>query len=55
VHGAIELARDAAETRAVLDLMIQRFESRRAKPWQLGLDPVDFMQWSGRSWAFASG
>jgi transcriptional regulator len=39
MHGAIELARDATETRAVLDLMIQRFESGRAGPWQLGLDP----------------
>ena len=39
-HGAIEFARDAAETRAVLDLMIQRFESGRAAPWQLGLDPA---------------
>ena len=39
VHGAIELARDAAETRAVLDLMIQRFESGRTTPWRLGLDP----------------
>ena len=40
IHGTIELARDAAETRAVLDLMIQRFESGRAAPWQLGLDPA---------------
>ena len=39
VHGVIELARDTAETRAVVDLMIQRFESGRAAPWQLGLDP----------------
>jgi len=39
-HGAIEFARDAAETRAVLDLMIQRFESSRAAPWQLSLDPA---------------
>ncbi|MET0682453.1 MAG: FMN-binding negative transcriptional regulator [Casimicrobiaceae bacterium] len=39
LYGAIELACDPAETRAVLDLMIQRFESGRAKPWQLGLDP----------------
>jgi len=39
-HGAIEFARDAAETRAVLDLMIQRFESGRAAPWQLSLDPA---------------
>ena len=39
VHGGIELARDAAETRAVLDLMIHRFEAGRATPWKLGLDP----------------
>lgn len=38
VHGAIELARDPAETRSVLDLLVQRFESNRAAPWQLGLD-----------------
>lgn len=37
-HGTLELARDAAETRAVLDALIHRFESRRAAPWQLGLD-----------------
>ena len=40
VHGTIELAEDAAETRAVLDLMIQRFEAGRDTPWKLGLDPV---------------
>jgi transcriptional regulator len=38
VHGTLELAREAAETRAILDLMIHRFESGRAAPWQLGLD-----------------
>jgi transcriptional regulator len=38
-HGTIELARDAAETRAVLDLMIHRFEAGRDTPWKLGLDP----------------
>jgi len=38
VHGAIELAQDPAETRAILDLMVQRFEAGRAAPWQLGLD-----------------
>jgi len=38
-HGAIEFARDAMETRAVLDLMIQRFEAGRATPWTLRLDP----------------
>ena len=38
-HGMIELARDPVETRAVLDLLIQRFEAARAEPWALGLDP----------------
>ena len=38
-HGAIELAQDAAATRAVLDLLIQRFEGGRRAPWALGLDP----------------
>ncbi len=37
-HGALELARDAAETRAILDAMIHRFESGRAAPWAPGLD-----------------
>lgn len=38
-HGTIVLAGDDAETRAILDLTIQRFESGRAAPWQIGLDP----------------
>lgn len=38
-HGTIELAQDSAETRAILDLLIQRFEAGRAAPWQLALDP----------------
>jgi transcriptional regulator len=38
-HGRMELARDAAETQAIIDLMIHRFESTRPAPWQLGLDP----------------
>jgi transcriptional regulator len=37
-HGTLELAREPAETRAILDALIQRFESGRADPWQLGLD-----------------
>lgn len=37
-HGAIELATDPAQTRAILDTMIHRFESLRDDPWQLGLD-----------------
>jgi transcriptional regulator len=38
-HGTIEFAHDAAATRAVLDLMIHRFEAGRDTPWKLGLDP----------------
>ena len=37
-HGRLELAQSPAETQAVLDLMIHRFESARPAPWQLGLD-----------------
>jgi transcriptional regulator len=37
-HGTMHLAQDPAETRAVLDLMIHRYESGRPAPWQLGLD-----------------
>ncbi len=37
-HGMLELARDAAETRAILDALIHRFESGRAAPWRPGLD-----------------
>jgi len=39
LHGVIELATDPAETRAVLDLLVERFESDRVAPWQLGLAP----------------
>jgi len=39
VHGVIELATDPAETRAVLDLLVERFESHRVAPWRLGLAP----------------
>ena len=38
-HGTIQLASDPAETRAVLDALITRFESLREAPWQLALDP----------------
>jgi transcriptional regulator len=37
-HGTLELADEPAETRAILDALIQRFESNRAAPWQPGLD-----------------
>lgn len=39
-HGAIELAQGVAETRAILDHMVQRFESARVAPWRIGLDPA---------------
>jgi len=39
VHGTLELERDPAATRAILDVMIKRFESGRTAPWSLGLDP----------------
>jgi transcriptional regulator len=37
-HGRIELAPAPADTRAILDAMIHRFESTRPAPWQIGLD-----------------
>jgi transcriptional regulator len=36
-HGRVELARDPGQTRAVVDLLVERFESGRAQPWKLGL------------------
>lgn len=36
-HGTVEFARDAAETRAILDAMIHRFEASRPLPWQPAL------------------
>ena len=39
-HGTLELARDPADTRAVLDLLVQRFEGSRAAPWKIGLTPT---------------
>lgn len=37
-HGRLTLAEDPAQTRAIIDRLIERFESTRAAPWQLGLD-----------------
>lgn len=37
-HGSVEFVRDPAETRAILDALIHRFESHRDAPWQPGLD-----------------
>jgi len=38
VHGRVEVMADAAETRALLDAMIRRYEGGRAEPWQLQLE-----------------
>ncbi len=37
-HGTLELARTPVETRAILDVLIHRFESGRDAPWEPGLD-----------------
>lgn len=37
-HGTLELARDPASTRAILDHMVQRFEAHRAAPWQVAME-----------------
>lgn len=39
VHGLIELVDAPADTRAILDALIKRFESLRRDPWTLLLDP----------------
>lgn len=36
-HGTLEIMTDSAETRGVLDALIQRFEGTRAAPWTLRL------------------
>jgi transcriptional regulator len=38
VHGHIELMADVAETRALLEEMIGRYEKGRARPWRLQLE-----------------
>ena len=37
-HGTIQLAAEPAETRAILDALINRFEALRAKPWKVAMD-----------------
>jgi transcriptional regulator len=37
-HGRLVLASEPGQTRAILDVMVHRFESSRAAPWRLGLD-----------------
>ena len=36
-HGVLEIIDDAAETRGVLDALVQRFESGREAPWQFAM------------------
>ncbi|HEY7788249.1 MAG TPA: FMN-binding negative transcriptional regulator [Casimicrobiaceae bacterium] len=36
-HGTIEILRDSAETRGVLDALVQRFEAGREAPWQFAM------------------
>lgn len=38
VHGRVELMRDTAETRALLEEMIRRYEGGRPQPWRLQLE-----------------
>ena len=38
-YGALEFANSAEQTRAIVDRLIERFESTREAPWRLGLDP----------------
>jgi transcriptional regulator len=38
VHGRVELLAETAETRKLLDEMIERYESARAAPWRLQLE-----------------
>jgi transcriptional regulator len=37
VHGRVQLMTDSAETRVLLDEMIERYEAGRAEPWRLQL------------------
>lgn len=39
-HGRISLATDPAESRAILDALVTRFEALREAPWHLGLSPA---------------
>ena len=38
VHGRVELMTDPAETRALLDELVERYESGRCQPWRLQLE-----------------
>lgn len=38
VHGHVEILTDPAETRALLEALIERYEADRAQPWRLQLE-----------------
>src|SRR6266542_521282 len=38
-YGTLEFADSAEQTRAIVDRLVERFESTREAPWRLGLDP----------------
>ena len=38
VHGRVEIMTDPAETRALVDVLIERYEADRAQPWRLQLE-----------------
>jgi transcriptional regulator len=38
VHGRVELMTDPAETRALLDSLVERYEGNREAPWRLQLE-----------------
>lgn len=36
-HGTLEIVKDAAETRAIVNTLVQRFESGRVAPWSFAM------------------
>lgn len=38
-HGTLSVVEDAAESRAILDALVQRFEGNREAPWQFAMPP----------------
>ena len=42
VRGRPRLLGDAAEVEAMLDRLVEQFESARAAPWELGAQPADY-------------
>src|SRR5574337_876830 len=51
-HGVLEPIEDAAETNAILDLLVQRFEGGRASPWQFEMSEPERAKLVGAIVAF---